>query len=112
MSLLDDEIIIDPLPSLIVRYLKSHGKCDYMEVCQGVELYYKMDRNTGKLMQIPYNKEGAWFLMWSYANHKIYVTRWMCERDRFLNHLVFLKHTRCNQYSTITLKDVIDEYIK
>lgn len=112
MSLLDDEIIIDPMPSLIIRYLKSHGKCDYMDVCQGVELYYKVDRNTGKLIQIPCDKEDGWYLMWSYADHKIYVTRWMSERDRYVNYLTCLKHARSHQYSTITLKDVIDEFAR
>lgn len=112
MSLLDDEIIIDPIPHLIIRYLKSHGKCDYMEVCKGVELYYKVDRNTGKLIQIPCENEYDWYLMWCYADHKIYVTKWMCERDRYVNHLTCLKHARLNHYSTITLKNVIDEFIR
>ena len=112
MSLLDDDIIIDPIPSLINRYLIDHtnyitGRGGVI----GVKKYYKCeDYLNPKMIQIDYDDQPEnWYLMKKYTDDKVYITKWISGETRRKLNLHALKHSREKHYTPITLKDVLDE---
>ena len=113
MSLLDDNIIIDPIPSLITRYLIEHtnyiiGGCGVI----GVKKYYKCDDYLNpKMTRIDYDDQpDTWYLMKKYTDDNVYITKWIEGQCRYQLDMHVLKHSREKHYTAITLKDVLDEF--
>ena len=113
MSLLDDNIIIDPIPSLITRYLVEYSKYIIGSgFILGVEKFYKCDDylDTPKLVQVDYDDQPEnWYLMKKYTDDKVYITKWIRGETRRKLNLHALKHSGEKHYTLITLKDVLDE---
>lgn len=113
MSILDDNIIIDPIPSLITRYLIDHtnyitGRGGVI----GVKKYYKCeDYLNPKMIQIDYDDQpDTWYLMKRYTDDDVYITKWIEGQCRYQLDMHVLKHTREKRYTLITLKDILDEF--
>ena len=114
MSILDDDLTVsldDIMHSLIIRYLKEYADNWVYEHYKDIKMYYKVDRRTGKLIQIS-KDSGIWYLMWDYVNQIIYVTKWVCSNDRYINNLDCINQYRDNHHMAITLNDVIDEFTR
>ena len=114
MSILDDDLTVsldDIMHSLIIRYLKEYADNWVYEHYKDIKMYYKVDRRTGKLIQIS-KDSGIWYLMWDYVNQIIYVTKWVDSYHRYINNLSVLMHYDKNKNLYITLKDVIDEFTR
>lgn len=112
MSLLDDNIIIDPIPSLITRYLIDHTKYILSTgIILGVEAFYKCNHlGIPKLVQVDYDDQPEnWYLMKKYTDDKVYITKWIGHKERLELNLHALKHSGDKHYTLITLKDVLDE---
>lgn len=117
MGLLDDDIIIDPLPSLITRYLIDHTK--YINTKYiigggviGVKKYYKcVNYLNPKMIQIDYDDQpDTWYLMKRYTDDNVYITKWIEGQCRYQLDMHVLKHSGEKHYTLITLKDILDEF--
>ena len=112
MSILDDNIIIDPIPSLITRYLIDHTKYIFSTgIILGVEAFYKCDYlGYSKLVQVDYDDQPeTWYLMKSLVDNKVYITKFIIGNKVNELNLYELRHPRIKNFNRVTLKDVLDE---
>lgn len=110
MSILDDNIIIDPMQSLITRYLINHTNDIIGGGYAEIEKFYKCDLITSKLIQVDYdNQPETWYLMKSFEDDKVYITKFILGHVEGELNLYVLRHPRIKNFKRITLKDVLDE---
>lgn len=117
MSLLDDDIIVDPIQSLVIRYLTDHDtNFNFDGVCvTKVKKYYKCDSYLNPEMeQIDYDDQPyTWYLMKKYGDDNVYITKWIdgpCRYKLGIHALKHLKHTGDKRYTLITLEDILNEF--
>lgn len=117
MSLLDDDIIVDPIQSLVIRYLIDHDtnyNFDGVGVAK-VKKYYKCDDYLNpEMIQIDYDDQPhTWYLMKRYGDDNVYITKWIegqCRYKLGIHVLKHLKHTGDKRYTLITLEDILNEF--
>lgn len=110
MSLLDDNIIIDPIQSLVTRYLINHTDDIVGAGYAEVEKFYKCDLITSKFIQVDYDDQPeTWYLMKSLVDNKVYITKFILGNNVSELNLYALRHPRIKNFERVTLKDVLDE---
>ena len=110
MSILDDNIIIDPIQSLITRYLINHADDIIGGGYAEIEKFYKCDLITSKFIQVDYDDQPeTWYLMKSFVDNKVYISKFILGNKISELNLYELRHPRIKNFERITLKDVLDE---
>lgn len=105
MSLLDENLDIDIIHTVVLNYLNSiYMYCDNINLKNG---YYRFDKNGETLIEYD-NKPENWFIMKKQYTNEFYITRWVDGNNRYIHNLYLVKI----QKGSGQLKYLIDEFIR
>lgn len=102
MSLLDENLDIDIIHTVVLNYLNSK----YYYNINLKKGYYRFDENGESMIEYD-NKPENWFIMKKMYTNEFYITRWVNSDNRYIHNLYLVKI----QKGSGQLKYLIDEFI-
>lgn len=105
MSLLDENLDIDIIHTVALKYLNSiYMYYNNINLKKG---YYRFDENGESMIEYD-NKPENWFIMKKMYTNEFYITRWVNSNNRYIYNLYLVKI----QKGSGQLKYLIDEFIR